>query len=243
MATPRMTANVQRQPWYQKRDGAAVALLCIGATVASAVLAWSGSSAYRFLLGDLDPVLTTVVIVTVGAFALAFLVRQRWFEAGGGGSTGRIVATLLGSGLTIPVVIVDWLGGFPPDLNVAWPDSLLFYPSIALIAEFSFHVVPLAVFATALRLTSLDLGQARLFGMIAVSTIEPAFQVAWGSGHSPYWANAYVGVHLLVFNLLAVGIFRRYGFLNMYLYRVAYYLVWHVVWGHLRLGVLFGGDA
>jgi hypothetical protein len=31
----------------------------------------------------------------------------------------------------------------------------------------------------------------------------------------------------------------RYGFLSMYAFRLVYYLHWHIVWGYLRLQLLF----
>jgi hypothetical protein len=42
-----------------------------------------------------------------------------------------------------------------------------------------------------------------------------------------------------VINLVQLTLFRRYDFLTMYAFRLVYYLVWHVAWGHLRLQVLF----
>jgi hypothetical protein len=57
---------------------------------------------------------------------------------------------------------------------------------------------------------------------------------------SPTWANAYVGIHLLAFNVVALEVFRRSGFVALYAFRVGYYLVWHIVWGYFRLPLLFG---
>jgi len=222
-------------------DVAVVLLLGLGATAAAAALSQWGDDVYRFLLGDLDPVLTTLIVSSLGVAALIVLARRDWFSIGGGGYAGLVVAAFVGCVLTIPVIIVDLLGGFPADMNVPAPESLLFYPSIALVAEFAFHVVPLAILASVVRLASVRLERARLLSMIAVSTIEPTLQVMWGAEQSPLWANAYVGAHLLVFNLVAVHFFRRYGFLSMYAFRVAYYLIWHIAWGFFRLSVLFGG--
>ena len=68
---------------------------------------------------------------------------------------------------------------------------------------------------------------------------EPILQVVWGLGESPGGANAYVAVHLLLFNLLAVYLFLRNGFLSMLTFRLTYYLYWHIIWGVLRLRLLF----
>lgn len=215
-------------------------LLCLAATAAAAILEASGSDAYGVLFGPVEPVSTTLAISLFGVLSLLVLKKYGWFSPGGGGRRGLRVAILLGAGLTIPVLILDGLGGFPADINVPAPQSLLFYPSIAAVAELTFHAVPLALVALISSLAPVQPTRMRLFGMVTASAIEPTLQVLWGSTRSPVWANAYVGVHVYVFNLVGVYIFRRYGFLTMYVFRLAYYLVWHVTWGHVRLAVLFG---
>ena len=58
--------------------------------------------------------------------------------------------------------------------------------------------------------------------MILVSFIEPLFQLAGvPSAKQPAWANAYVGVHIYVFNALQLYVFKRYDFLSMYAFRLA----------------------
>ena len=214
-------------------------ILCVGAVVAAAVLTWSGSDAYRFVLGEANPVAATLVISILGLLALRVLMRSGWFEVGGGTGEGYRFAAVTGVALTIPVIVLDGLGGFPIDLNVSWPTSLLFYPAIALVAEFVFHAGPLALAALASDRVSMRGDDGRRLGLFVALTIEPAIQVWWGVTHSPTWVNAYVGLHLLAFNAIGLHLFRRYGFMTMYLYRVAYYAIWHVAWGHVRLGMLF----
>lgn len=209
------------------------------AVLASAVLGRSGGDAYRFLIGDLDPLLVTSTVATLGALALRTLVAVGWFDLAT--PSGRIgwVAPALGAALTVPVILVDLAGGFPADMNVPFPESLLFYPSIALVAESALHLVPLALVAVLWRRTTDDVHRTRLVAMGVAALIEPVLQVAWGSDTSPAWANAYVGFHLLVFNVAALAIFRRSGFIAFYGFRLGYYLVWHVTWGYLRLPLLF----
>jgi len=59
-------------------------------------------------------------------------------------------------------------------------------------------------------------------------------------GSSSVWATTYVGLHLAVFNLLALVLFRRVDFMAAHLFRLAYYLIWiwHVLWGVARLELL-----
>ena len=117
------------------------------AVAASAVLTWAGREAYAFLFGPLNLLLLTIITAALGAVALWLLVRYGWFPAA---ASRRSVLIALGLGccLTLPVIIVDVMGGFPAELNVRFPESLLFYPSLALVTESVFHLVPLALLAS-----------------------------------------------------------------------------------------------
>jgi hypothetical protein len=214
--------------------------LTVGATLAAMAVQVLDPNAYRFILGELDPVLVTALAALLGSGALLFLRRVEWFELSGVGPRTLLAVAALGALLAVPVLVVDLFGGFARDLNVALPASLLFYPSIAVVAVSVLQLVPLALLAMAWRLTALDRTRARRVAILLVATTEPVLQMMWGSSVSPPWANAYVGLHLLVFDLVALEVFLRSGFAALYVLRVGYYLVWHVAWGHLRIPLLFG---
>lgn len=221
------------------RDHVTVLLVFVGAVLATAVLTQAGSGVYRFLFGDLNPLAVTTAVLFIGALSLRHVVGQGWFSLSGGTTRDLVVVIGLGAALAVPAIVIDLLGAFPRNLNVAFPAALLFYPSIALVAEVAFHLVPLAILASLWRITHLRPTQALLVSLGIAALTEPVFQVVMGAGHSPAWANAYVGFHLLIFSIVALAVFRRFGFLALYLFRVGYYLVWHVAWGHLRIPLLF----
>jgi len=50
---------------------------------------------------------------------------------------------------------------------------------------------------------------------------------------------AYVGLHVFLINLLQLWLFKRYDLISMYSFRLAYYLLWHIGWGHVRLKLRF----
>ncbi len=218
---------------------AGVAAIFLAAVAASAVLSQSGRDVYLFLFGDLNPLLVTATIAGLGAFSLHRLVAMDWFEPGASSGRSVLSAMGLGAALTIPVILVDFAGGFPADMNVRFPESLLFYPSIALVAESTFHLLPLALVATVWRRTKVEKSRARLTAIGVAALIEPVLQVVWGSEMSPAWANTCVGIQLLVFNVVGLEIFRRAGFVALYAFRLGYYLIWHISWGYLRLPLLF----
>lgn len=220
-------------------DAPWLAVACVTSVAASLVLAWLGSDAYQAVLGIDYPIPSTVIVVGLGFAGWRVLSRRSWIPAQASGLDGYRLAVSLGLVLPIPVIIVDWLGGFGPGINVAAPDAVLFYPSVAVVAEFVFHVAPLALAAAMAGLFWSETRGLEIIGLAAAVTVEPVLQVLWGAEASPLWANAYVGLHLLAFNVLGVYLLRRYGVLRVLLYRLSYYAVWHIGWGYLRLRLLF----
>ena len=226
--------------WGIGRAEASALLLSAGAIAAAVTFQRLGSDAYKVVPGVVNPVVTTVAACLLGLAGLRILGRRRWCQLAGASRESYLAAVLLGTVLPIPMLVVDVLGGFPRALNVSAPASFLFYPAVAVVAEFIFHVTPLAFVAVAAALVSEADERARTVAMTVAALPEPVLQVAWGAAHSPAWANGCVGLQLLIFNLIGLRLFQRHGFFAAYLYRLSYYLVWHILWGYLRLGVLFG---
>jgi len=220
-------------------DVCRVAAVCLSALAASAVLEWLRSDAYEVVLGVTNPVASTAAVVGLGLAGWVVLVRMGWTPAKDGRSRGRAVAVTAGLALPVPVIIIDCLGGFPKGINAPFPDAIVFYPSIAVVAEFVFHVAPLAIAAVLATLIRLDVRTFEVAGLAAAVVIEPILQVAWGIAGVPSWVNAYAGLHLLVFNALGVYLLCRHGLLLVFLYRLSYYVVWHIGWGYIRLQLLF----
>ena len=80
----------------------------------------------------------------------------------------------------------------------------------------------------------------RALAIGAVALIEPMLQVAFFADQSSLGTNVFLGLYVLAFNLVALEIFRRSGFLALYALRLGYYFIWHIAWGHLRLPLLGG---
>lgn len=218
--------------------------LSVGSTGAAAIL-WSfDPTLYRFIFGDLSPVGVTLGACVVGSLSIEVLRRSGSIRVWADRGQHYLWTAMLGMALTVPVVVVDWLGGFPQELNVPAPEALLFYPSIAVVAEFLFHALPLALVSLfAWKRSERTKRWAWWAALATAASIEPVLQVVWGAGESPVWANAYVGFHLVVFNVVGLGVLMRGGFLAMYVFRLAYYAIWHIAWGHVRVGLLFGSEV
>lgn len=187
-------------------------------------------------------------LLVIGAAVLLALVLLPWLGRNGfrirrpGLHRGLLYAPVLAAGLAILMIGVDIASPYAADINVRFPASLAFYPVIGFVAEVAFHLLPLALLLGILRPLTPRLGPDRVVWLAlgATALIEPVFQlVLAGPGGYPVWQVAYMTTHIFGFNLLQLWIFRRYDFLSMYLFRLVYYLIWHIAWGHVRLDLLF----
>lgn len=227
------------RPQYQ-----ALWLLAACAATATAILSLSGSSPFQPYLGHLNPLLAVVLATALGFVSLGFLQSHGWFDiyAGRRSLRGAVRAAGLASLLAVAAVLVDLSHPFPRDLNVPPPQSLLFYPAIGYLAEITFHALPLALLLASLGgLANRSSSTGLVWGCIFVTALlEPMLQVRWATSASGgSWVDAFVGLQVFAVNLLQLYIFRRYDFVTMYVLRLTYYFLWHILWGYVRLQVLY----
>jgi hypothetical protein len=207
------------------------------------ILHVSGSPVFRPFFGGVNPLAALLGIAALAAASLGFLLSRGWFDVYDHRElrTGFLLAATVATLLAIPTILVDVSVPFPIDTNVPLPQSLLFYPVMGYVAETVFHLLPLSLLLLALpAVRHLSRETALWSCVVLVSLLEPLFQLAWApSAKQPAWANAYVGLHVYVFNALQLYVFKRYDFLSMFAFRLVYYLHWHIVWGYVRLQLLF----
>lgn len=191
--------------------------------------------------GGISPLLVFASAIVLGAISLFFL-RSRGFEIYKKRKCRRGVvrAAILATIIAIPVVLVDVTTGYPENINVPLPQALLFYPLIACVAEIIFHAIPLSLLFVMLGPWLKERNANRLVWLciILVSFLEPIYQLNLADKPLSR-AGGYTGVHVFAINLLQLYIFRRYDFVSMLSFRLVYYLHWHILWGCLRLQLLF----
>ena len=141
-------------------------------------------------------------------------------------------------GFGVAIIVADTVLGFPADINVTRPAAILFYPAIGFIAEVVFHLVPLSAVVAVTR--RVDHARSVWTPIVLVASVETLFQVLAGAGgrHQP-WLSIYLAAHMFGFGALQMTLLRRHGFGSAMLMRLAYYVIWHLVWGHARLAILF----
>ena len=178
----------------------------------------------------------------LGAAALWVLRSRYAFVILKGRATlqGIALSAVLATALGVAIVIADLFIRYPEDTNVPVPQALLFYPAVGFVAEIVFHVLPLAVLLLALSPLAGRLGRDRVvwIGVLLVAVLEPTFQVLF-AGKALTWGDAYTWIHVFAIAFLQLYVFRRFDFVTMYAFRLVYYAYWHILWGVIRLKVLF----
>lgn len=210
------------------------------AAVAVALTAWQvqvDRSVFEPYFGALDPVAVMAITGVVGAAGLAWLQGASGFAVHVPGTERDALAVIA---WVVPLFATAAIGAdlvlrFPEDTNVALPDALRFYPSIAVFVEVALHALPIAVLVALIGTpTGLDATFWRL--AIPVAGIEAVLQAAYATSIG---TSVFSAVHLAVFGVVQVWMFWQFGFVWMLGFRLAYYLLWHVVWGVARLHLLF----
>lgn len=206
-------------------------------------IAYSASStSFQKYFGRIYPLAVVFVVFILGLILFAFLLLDGQFAIYRGGNfKGIVVAVGLAVPLAAIIILVDRRSPFPVDMNVAYPASLFFYPAIGYVVELLFHILPFCLLYFILGFLTGESGNTRIIwaSILTVALIEPIFQVVFTAGGNTNWVVAYVGLHLFLFNFIQLLLFRRYDFITMYSFRLSYYFLWHIIWGHLRLKLLF----
>lgn len=201
-----------------------------------------GEDSFQRFFGPLPPLVVTLVVIALGAASLRVLGLRGWLPAIPLPLSRLHRPALVGMVFAVPSVVVDSWVQFPEDMNTAWPESLLFYPAMAFLAEVMLHLAPLALLLTALQW---DLGRRPgpmrrvVVAVGAVAAVETLFQAADVITTSDQRLVFFVIPQLAAVGCIELAILYRQGFAAMLSFRLGYYLIWHVVWGLARLAVLF----
>jgi len=221
---------------------AAYLLLFLVALTLTAILLPSSVEHFRRFYGGTNAILVTVLAAVAGGLALWGMEANYDFVIFGGRATlrGMALSAVLATVLAVAIIIADFIIRYPEDLNVPVPQALLFYPAIGFVAELLFHIVPLAILLLLLSPLSGSFGKERVIwlAILLVAALEPTFQVLF-EGEPLTWGDAYTWIHVFAIAFLQLYVFRRFDFVSMYAFRLFYYAYWHILWGALRLEVLF----
>ena len=218
--------------------------LSVGVMTLTGILYFSDKLLFQRFIGKIDPILAFLVVTVLGGLLLTFLLYRGWFSIYLKGNLASLLPYLALTALfLIPSLLVDIRIGFPADINILFPKSLLFYPTIGFLVEILFHVLPLTILLLSLTAIFKNTSYTSILWVciLTVALLEPVFQTRLmvSSSQFHFWAIAIIGLNLYIFDLVQLLIFKRFDFVSMYSFRLAYYLLWHILWGYLRLKILF----
>jgi uncharacterized membrane protein SirB2 len=202
----------------------------------------SNKSSFQRFFGRIHPLVVVSILIISGLILFSFLLSEGQFAIYKGGNYKGILAAI---GLAVPfaavMILVDRRAPFPANMNVAYPGSLFFYPAMGYVVEILFHILPFCLLYFILGYLLGESNNSRIIwgSILMVALLEPIFQGVFTSGQHSVWVSAYVGLHLFLINIVQLLLFRRYDFITMYAFRLSYYVLWHILWGHLRLNLLF----
>jgi hypothetical protein len=207
----------------------------------TAVVNYSDGLYYTRFIGELNPLYVFLISGIIGFATLSkFLSKNRFsiFKIEYGKRSFRYIWLIIP--FTSIAIMVDYIMVFPEDMNIPFPDSLLFYPAMAFLVEIVFHVLPIAtvLFLLTLIFKTIDKENVIWISIFIVALLEPTFQIFMDD--YPIWALIITWMNLFLFNLTQLIVFKYYGFISMFLFRLFYYLIWHIIWGQFRLDLLFG---
>lgn len=206
------------------------------------ILYFSNKDSFQTYFGSLNPLLVIFLLGLLGITLLTFLLTHGWFAIYKKHNLQRLFLTSsLAALFVLATILVDIKVVFPKDLNVPFPQSLLFYPAIGYVVEILFHLLPISFLLIILTALFKNADRKKILWVciLSVAVLEPIYQTIGFVGQYPLWTVGYVGLDVLLFNLVQLTIFERYDFISMFSFRLAYYLLWHIIWGYLRLKILF----
>jgi hypothetical protein len=202
----------------------------------------SSRASFEKYFGRINPLLAVLIVFIIGLILFTFLLYDGQFAVYKPGNyKGLLLAVVLALPFGITIMFIDRASPFPIDTNVPYPDSLAFYPVMGYVVEIVFHILPfcLVYFGLGKLLGDASSNKIIWISILVAASLEPIFQATFMVGRDPAWKVAYVGLHIFLIGLVQLLLFRRYDFITMYTFRITYYFLWHILWGHIRLSLLF----
>ena len=215
-----------------------LSIVIIGLT---AILDYENSSIFQRFFASLNPLVIIILTSFSGFLLFVLFLSKNWFAIFKKENLRWLNKLSL---LTLPFVaisiIIDLIFVFPVNINILFPYSLLFYPVMGFLAEILFHIIPLAFLVTISNFVFKNISTRKLIWvcLIIAALCEPTYQAVFMQS-SPTLVIVLVWSNIYLFNLMQLYIFKHYDFISMYIFRLIYYSMWHIIWGYFRLDLLF----
>lgn len=194
-------------------------------------------------LGSANPLVSIPIIAMIGFVCFSILIKQKWFPVFQTVNLkGYRLAAILSIVFCFEAIVLDLVFCFPKEMNILFPNSILYYPVVGFVVNTLFHVIIVTIVMGLLRLIAshMTLEKTIWIAILLTALVEPVYQMIFGAKVNGWtWLVVLTGIHVMLINLAQLFLFRRYDFVTMYAMRLMFYLLWHIVWGMVRLNVLF----
>jgi hypothetical protein len=197
---------------------------------------------FKRFFGDTSSVLVFTAVTILGFMLFLFLNRDNSFYIVNNSCKNRISYAFLAAFLFfIPIVIIDLKIPFPENINVSFPESIFFYPAMGFFVEIIFHLFPLLLLYNLIKILKIKASRDFIIWtcIIIVSIAEPLFQYRLSGESVSVFKDLYVFLHLYLINIASLVLFKKYDFISMYFFRFFYYILWHIIWGAIRIEIIF----
>ena len=227
--------------YTKKTQFKALAIACGVVVLMATVLYVLTPEVYADILGFFHPLVALQFIILIYFLLFLYLLAETPFLVYKKNSPAvyalLLIISLFFGGIVIAADL--WWVNYPPDINVPAPESLLYYPVMGFMAEAVFHLLPVTLIIILLRsATRMQRSAIVRVALILAVFVEPVFQMVLGDYDSH--TRIFTGILVLGFSASQLWVFRYYGWVSMFVLRMFYYLIWHVLWVDYRLEFLFG---
>ena len=199
---------------------------------------------YQDFFGRINPLLVMVAVSILGFILLTYLLGRGWFAIFQiQNLQGLLLAAGLAALLALAMIAFDRWIVLPQDVNRPFPDfaALLSHHRLCgrnPLPRPAAHAAAAALLSALFK--NLTFEQMIWPCILFVALWEPIFQTRLSLSEAyPWTAVIFIALHNFLFNFVQLALFKRYDFVTMYSFRLVYYLLWHIVWGVIRLRVLF----
>ncbi|MBN2737355.1 MAG: hypothetical protein JXR70_10275 [Spirochaetales bacterium] len=139
-------------------------------------------------------------------------------------------------------IVLDLLYKLPSNLNTAMPEALILYPVLAIAVEIIFHIIPVALLLFIRKLILSPNREKKPLSWISfflwalpALIIEPLYQINLPFQNNYHWTlTAFTLFFSFLFNLTGLRLLYTKGPVPMILFRLFYYIGWHMLWNLLR---------
>ena len=145
-----------------------------------------------------------------------------------------IISIGAGLGFSILLVIIDAFARIG-DISVGWPLSIIFYIWGSISTEIIFRLFAISlivwlfsnvIFRKKHNTQIYWIGSAILSLIVVASMVMGLMQIA----NLSILTLLLIGIIVIISELASFKLLRKYGFLSNLVFRMSFYLIWHILW-------------